>query len=90
VHIDLDFFNNRYNWNSDWHEQPDRHDPSTERILDRIGDVVEALLPLRSRIVDIAIGISPGFFPAEFWQPAYDELIRELAGGRKYVDNPSP
>jgi hypothetical protein len=88
LHIDLDFFNNRFDGDSDWRDRVNRHDPSIERIYHRIEVVVAALRRLRGRIVDVTIGISAGFFPAEFWQPVNDVLVRELAARRDPVDNP--
>jgi hypothetical protein len=82
LHIDLDFFNNRFNGNSDWQESTDRHDPSREHVMRRVEHVVDALMPLRHRIVDVAIGISPGFFPAELWAPVCRALIEDLAVDR--------
>jgi hypothetical protein len=79
LHIDLDFFNNRFNGNSDWTENPHRHDPTAVAVRDRVEQVVTSLAPVRHQVVDVSIGISPAFCPAEFWQPVCDTLISELA-----------
>lgn len=79
LHIDLDFFNNRFDGDSAWLDRPNRHDPSAELIHGRVDSVLDALAPWQDRIVDITIGISAGFFPAEFWQPVCDALASGLA-----------
>jgi hypothetical protein len=79
LHIDLDFFNNRFNGDSDWTSHDHRHDPTADQVLQRVERVVAALTPLRHRIVDVEVGISPGFFPAELWAPVCDALISRLA-----------
>jgi hypothetical protein len=78
LHIDLDFFNNRFNGDSDWQNHSPRHDPAERAVADRIDQVLAALAPLHDRIVDVSIGISPGFFPAELWEPACDALLAGL------------
>ncbi len=84
LHIDLDFFNNRFDGDSDWPEHVHRHDPNRDQVMRRVNRVVDALAPLRHRIVDVAIGISPGFFPAELWQLVCDTLIDRLAGSDRF------
>lgn len=79
LHIDLDFFNNRFNGDSDWAHHKHRHDPTDDQVMRRVERLVATLTPLRHRIVDVEIGISPGFFPAELWAPVCDTLIDQLA-----------
>jgi hypothetical protein len=86
LHVDLDFFNNRFDWDSDWADRPDCHDPSIEQIRGRIDKLLAGLGPVRERISDTSIGLSPGFFPVEFWQPVYDTLISELASHARPED----
>lgn len=79
LHIDLDFFNNRFDGDSDWLGKVQRHDPTKDQVMRRVDRVVDALAPFRDRIVDVAIGISPGFFPAELWQLVCDTLVHRFA-----------
>lgn len=79
LHIDLDFFNNRFNGDSDWTNHNHRHDPPYDRVMRRVERLVATLTPLRYRIVDVEIGLSPGFFPAELWAPVCDALTDQLA-----------
>lgn len=78
LHVDMDYFNNRFNCSSDW-ESADRHDPDTARVLNRIEEMIEALgrTGVLKRIEDIAVALSPGFFPAELWQPSI-ELMQQF------------
>jgi hypothetical protein len=71
LHIDLDFFNNRYNGDSNWRTRPNRHDPPLADILASVDGVFTALAAsgVAERVVDMSVAISPRFFPAEFWEP---------------------
>lgn len=79
LHIDLDYFNNRFDGDSDWQAAATRHDPPRDSVLGRVETVLAELRSIRSRIVDVTIGISPGFFPAELWQPVCETLIGDLS-----------
>jgi hypothetical protein len=53
-----------------------RFDPPLDRILIKIDEMVDALRRTRvgARVEDVVIAYSPGYFPAEFWQPAEARL----------------
>lgn len=76
LHIDMDYFNNRFDGDTDWQSRPNLFDPPLDRILSKIDEVVDALrrTSVGTRIEDIVIAYSPGFFPAEFWRPAEHRL----------------
>jgi hypothetical protein len=79
LHVDMDYFNNRYDGDGDWRERPEILDPGMDDVLrqvDRLTSVVRnaQLVP---RIEDAVIAFSPGFFPAELW----DESDRRLQAG---------
>lgn len=81
LHVDMDFFNNRYNGDSAWEEAVERFDPPLAQItaqLERLGQIIgqPAVSPL---LADIAVAFVPGFFPAEFWEPSY-EVMRQIFG----------
>lgn len=80
LHIDMDYFNNRYDGDTDWESRSDLFDPSLERILGKIDALTAALAGsgLGSRLADIVIAYSPGFFPAEYWAEAAARLIPGL------------
>lgn len=76
LHIDMDYFNNRFNGDSDWELYKNSHDPSGEELLLSIDSVFHALAQQEviGNICDVAIALSPRFFPAEFWQMSIDRI----------------
>jgi hypothetical protein len=69
LHVDMDFFNNRFEGDADWKTGTGRHDLEAkfqEKLAeDFFGRLIE--LGLSGRVVDTCIGISPSFYPGEFW-----------------------
>lgn len=85
LHIDMDYFNNRYDGDSDWPDRARRHDPPIDAVLLEIDRVTAAIrrAGLLRRIVSAAVAFSPEFFPAEMWRPAEIQLrtgLEELHG----------
>jgi hypothetical protein len=82
LHVDMDYFNNRYNGDSAWTETHDRHDPSADHVLRRIDEVFTAMQRsgVLGRVVDSVVALSPGFFPAELWPAATDRVAYYLTG----------
>lgn len=85
LHIDMDYFNNRYDGDGDWPDRHPRHDPPIDTVLEKIDEATGAMREagLVGRIADAVIAFSPGFFPAEMWQPAEQRLqagLTELYG----------
>lgn len=80
LHIDMDYFCNRYDGDSDHVEQPGPLNCSLAEILSRIDELTSALKNrgLTQQIADIVIAFSPGFFPAEFWAASCDRLLEGL------------
>ncbi|WP_448206438.1 hypothetical protein [Azospirillum sp. sgz302134] len=77
LHIDMDFFCNRFDGDSDWTEAPDRHDTPLSDVLAGI-DALFATLhasDVADRLDGVAVGVSPGFFPAEFWEAAWKRIV---------------
>lgn len=72
LHIDMDYFNNRYDGDSDWASNKVTLDPPLDTILQKIDALTTALTSrdLIRHLEDIVIAYSPGFFPAEFWADA--------------------
>lgn len=81
LHVDMDYFNNRYDGDGDWPDRVRRHDPPLDAVLDKVDEVTAALRSagLIERIQDAVVAFSPGFFPAEMWQPAEFRLREGLA-----------
>ena len=67
LHIDMDYFNNRYDGDSDWKTFEEHLDPNLSSILVQIDVLTDVLASSKADIQDVAIAYSPGFFPAEFW-----------------------
>lgn len=80
LHIDLDYFNNRFNGDSDWELHSSRHDPTSHEITSAIDSVFNTLAArgIFDKIVDITVALSPGFFPAEFWSLATQRIHYHL------------
>jgi len=80
LHIDMDYFCNRYDGDSDALEYPRPLNPPLFQILTQIDEFTEALRcrSLLKCFDDIVIALSPGFFPAEFWAPCCERLLEGL------------
>lgn len=77
LHVDMDYFCNRYDGDSDHIDHPGPLNDTLPQILSRIDVLTKALHlhGLAERLVDIVIAFSPGFFPAEFWAESCDRLL---------------
>jgi len=86
LHMDLDYFNNRYDGDGDWIDRTRPHDPPLDEVLSHADEVTTAMdrAGLIERIEDAAVAFSPGFFPAEMWGPV-DRHLRERLK-RLYTD----
>lgn len=80
LHIDMDYFNNRYDGNSGWQEQTNSLDPDANAIHGKIDELSTALRDTKvlDRIADITVSFSPGFFPAEYWASSCERLLKGL------------
>jgi hypothetical protein len=80
LHIDMDFFNNRYDRDSDWRQRPDKLDPHEPAVLAKIDEFFEALHAFRvaSLVENVSVALSPGFFPAEYWPASVERVERHL------------
>jgi hypothetical protein len=80
LHIDMDYFNNRYNGSTDWANYSLKYNLSLDeqKIVMRIfcQKILDA--GLVSRIKHVSIGVSPSFYPAEFWKEGTIFLLSEL------------
>lgn len=80
LHIDMDYFNNRYDRDSDWPKRPRKHDPSREEMLSQIDRLFDALVEyeVAQRIENVTVALSPGFFPSEYWQVCMERVEKRL------------
>jgi hypothetical protein len=83
LHIDMDYFNCRYDGDSDWQKYLPRYDPPYELMQKQMDSIFSAITQsgLRTNVEDIAVSLSPGFYPTEFWKDSIQrisELVEEL------------
>jgi len=81
LHFDMDYFNNRYDGDSDWENGSNRkHETTTDIQVILIEKIIAVLKNkhLVSRIQDVSIGISAGFYPSEFWPTVIPVLFEKL------------
>jgi hypothetical protein len=83
LHIDMDYFNNRFNGDSDWELHENRHDPSENELLLNIDLMFDSLVrkKILEKICDTTIALSPRFFPAEFWECSIEQICNYLDYG---------
>lgn len=81
LHIDMDYFNNRFNGDSDWETHASRHDPPYEEVVTLIDGMFAALYQsgVMNRICNIAVALSPAFFPVEFWESSIERIRYHLS-----------
>jgi hypothetical protein len=83
LHVDCDYFNNRYDGDSDWRGHTRIHDPSEKQVQHRVEELCDAVRSLAKRPDDVTIALSPGFFPGEYWQRTVETLLRAVATRRR-------
>lgn len=81
LHVDMDYFNNRYDGDSDWELRNPKLDPDCSLVLEHINEFCDAIrqVGIGSKIEDVVVAYSPGFFPAELWKSASEMLCNGLA-----------
>lgn len=89
LHVDCDYFNNRYDGDSDWRSHLQIHDPSAKQVQLGVKELCEALRPLAGQLDDVTIALSPGFFPAEYWQETVEALLQAIKTRRRPRAGPS-
>ena len=83
LHVDCDYFNNRYDGDSDWRSHSRIHDPPESHVQQRVEELCEALRSLAVRPDDVTIALSPAFFPAEYWQDTVETLLGSVTVRRR-------
>jgi hypothetical protein len=80
LHIDMDYFCNPFNRDSDWRHRPDRHNADTSAVLDSINGLFETLATgvNASQIVNVTLALPAGFFPAQLWQPSMERIEQHV------------
>ena len=85
LHVDMDYFNCRYDGDSDWDIHVNRYDPSASEIEERIEELIEGLCKsgIMPRVENIAVALSPGFFPVQFWDQSITALKRGILKSKR-------
>lgn len=80
LHIDMDYFNNRFNGSNDWKQEWDSDNLSISGQKELFSDISDFIIrnKLQKKIKKIFIGLSPSFYPAEFWKMGLLSLVDEL------------
>ena len=80
LHIDMDYFNNRYNGSTDWTECDQHIDINMAKQKEMMLSLCHALGRLNQlhRIENVLIGISPSFYPVEYWKDGLHYLFKQL------------
>lgn len=80
LHIDMDYFSNPFDGNSDWRDGNGRHNYSLGQQRDLIDKFILALsgASIIGRIKDVSVCISPSFYPAESWATVIPYLFEKL------------
>jgi hypothetical protein len=77
--IDLDYFSNRFNKDSDWMKN-EYYDPTLEKIIvdmEKLLDLIKQSTWVNN-VTALTIAFSPGFFPSEYLQIADKHFIQPL------------
>ena len=88
LHIDMDFFNNRYNGSTSWETDGVSFDPSFEEQAQVISSICSCIGRINqiNPINCTYIGLSPSFYPTEFWKLGLQYLLNNVHTNLVYVD----
>ena len=80
LHIDMDYFNNRYNGSTSWKIDNLGKDYSLDEQKNRIVEIAKGLQLINDKIPIkyVLIGISPSFYPSEYWEEGLCFLLKTL------------
>lgn len=80
LHFDMDYFNNRYNGSTDWNDFPKTKDHPLADQFDQIEKICAHLQSsgLSKLIKHTSIGVSPSFYPVEYWEKGICKLLQSL------------
>jgi len=76
LHFDCDGFANRYNLDSNWSLNQVSIDLPIKEIKRKITEIFLVFKGLSAKIF-LNVALSPGFFPAEYWQEIYQHIFQE-------------
>ena len=78
LHIDMDYFNDCFDGDSEWKSHDRIHNPDLETQQKMLDDIFRSLeeRDLLKQISEVDVGISPSFYPGRFWEPMVERLIK--------------
>ncbi len=88
LHIDMDYFANRYNGSTSWKEDNISKDSILsiqKESMDRLCNAL-SILNKNNQLVYIIIGLSPSFYPSEYWKDGLQYLLNGLSKAGCKVD----
>ncbi len=80
LHIDMDFFNNRFNGSNDYKKEG-HHNPylkTQKKLMNKFFNALSDTPNVINRIKHVSIGLSPSFYPAEYWEEGLKCLLKKL------------
>lgn len=82
LHIDFDYFCNRFNGDSDWQSSQRPNDVGEDIVRGRVDALCAALdaAGVAGRVHDVTGALSPGFFPVSMWRGVLEQLTVGMAG----------
>jgi hypothetical protein len=78
LHIDYDYFNNRFDGDSNWFDQSFSDTTDSNVIISRIEQTLSVLESLNGKYENISMSISPGFYPSEYWAFTTEMIFERL------------
>jgi hypothetical protein len=72
LHLDMDYFSNPFDRDSEWKKKNHIFNPPIEVVKKNIEDVMELFsnAKVKTKLQNVSVALSPGFFPAEYWEYA--------------------
>jgi len=76
LHLDMDFFNNRFDGDSDRVNSNYKLEKPLTQVIAQIDEIFSALesTGVAPRLSDCSVSLSPGFFPAELWDASISRI----------------
>lgn len=80
LHIDMDYFNNRYNGSTSWKQDQIGKDYPLNEQITKMQEIADCLKIINSKIPIkyVMIGLSPSFYPSEYWGKGLQILLKKL------------
>lgn len=89
LHIDMDYFNNRYNGSTSWKQDEIGNDYSLDEQKIKMIEIFRCLKSINNTIPIkyVLIGLSPSFYPSEYWGKGLQYLLEGLNDAGIHVES---